>query len=876
MTLFQNAHKLLYKIKRMRIWLASAIVIILILLLALTVNNAREKEMAELFGRQQLASAQNAASRMTEIFVQVVKNISLFSYYDPEGKKSFLDDHQQRDLLYHEWEDTVKSAVLLNSEGKVIRRLSSEKNTAFDLTGHFQALKERRTQYVDLAPRETLSTTDALNNEDWYLIWGYPIWRNDYVFSGAWIFSFSLASLVDFCEKQIRDNQLGEMWLLDEQGKILIHPKSFFNGKSIGDVVKFRSGEKFVFPSSRKTHMDVFIPYGNKKQRNILTYYPVRAEEKLMFVLVAAPYSKVIAPVRTTFIYTMLSALVLMVVVVVAAMSFAFREGKLLRIREESERLKEREAWQEKLLREKKTIDGIMEGSPIPAFVINKEHKVILWNRSCQELTGYSAEEMVGTDNHYKPFYSIKRPIVADLIIDNDLEGLNRYYGTKRVKKSEKVRGAYEAFDYFENLGGRSRYLYFLAAPIYDEEGNIIAAIETLQDMSREEELARSLREYAETLQNELTENIELRREIEELYNYMQSIVKSLPDKIYELDENGIVNYVSKGRKKDDGELLHEIKGTHFLEYVAPPDRDFVLSKWEDAKKGIYDPYEITAIAKDGSKRNLLITTAPVIGTNHYILVQRDITELTNLEKKLYDSQKLAALGQLSAGIAHEVRNPLSSIKMSLQILEKRMNPDGNDLKRFKIAQKEVEHLEELVNNVLVFAKPVEPKMASVELTRIIEQAIAMAEKIIADKQIEIKLELQNIPYVNVDAAMITDAFLNIIRNAVEAVGDGGIIRISAKSVSIQPPTVIVVVEDNGCGIDEEDMPHIFNPFFTKKNYGTGLGLSQVLKIVELHHGKIEIISEKNKGTKVCIELPYSERRRVPRKKGSPAADSNA
>ena len=109
--------------------------------------------------------------------------------------------------------------------------------------------------------------------------------------------------------------------------------------------------------------------------------------------------------------------------------------------------------------------------------------------------------------------------------------------------------GAYEATDYFENLGGRSRVLYFLAAPIYDEKGEIIAAIETLQDISREREMTKSLSEYAETLQNELIENIELRRQIEDLYNYLQSIVNSLPDKIYEIDENGIINFMSRGLK---------------------------------------------------------------------------------------------------------------------------------------------------------------------------------------------------------------------------------------------------------------------------------------------------------------------------------------
>jgi PAS domain S-box-containing protein len=541
---------------------------------------------------------------------------------------------------------------------------------------------------------------------------------------------------------------------------------------------------------------------------------------------------------------------------VVAGISFAYKEGHKLRLEEEQKRLQERESWQEKLLREKKTIDGIIEGSPIPSFVINNEHKVILWNRACMELTGYSTEDMVGTDRYYIPFYSIKRPMIADLIVDNDIEGLSKFYGSKKVKKSDKVIGAYEATDYFENIGGQSRSMYFLAAPIYDEEGKIIAAIETLQDVSHEREMTKSLNEYAETLQNELVENIELRRQIEDLYNYLQSIINSLPDKIYEIDENGIINYMSLGLKRGGGLHYREFKGKFFLDFVTPGYQEFVLSKWEAAKKGIYKPYEIEATGKDGHKYNLLITTSPVVGTNHYILVQRDITEFKNLEKKLYDSQKLAALGQLSAGIAHEIRNPLSSIKMSLQILTKRMSPEGNDLKRFKIAEKEVDHLEMLVNNILAFAKPVEPKKAPADLSKVLEQAIALAEKGITDKKIEVQTEFADIPPVAVDAAMIADAILNVIRNAVEASKEYGKIKISLRYAYETHQSVVVEIKDDGSGIDEEDMPHIFNPFFTRKNYGTGLGLSLVKKIVDIHQGVIDIFSKKNEGTKVFIVLP--------------------
>ena len=856
MALLRNSYRFLRQAFSLRIWLTSLVVILLILLLALTVNNAREKEMADLFSRQQLASAQNASARMTEILSQVERNVALFSYFDPNGKILSPQDHRKIEILYSVWGKTIDAVLVFDAQERVRRVLSQDALPRVNLIPHFQALKSQKRQYLNLALAAAGSGGSPTQKQDWYLIWGYPIWREGHIFDGAWMVSFSLAALVHAGERQIQENRLGDLWLINDRGQIIMHPHLPTIGKNTGDLIHDRRGNAIAFSPEGGRHIDAkILQRSGSPQRSVIAYYPFQVAGNHWFVMVSAPYAQVVAPVRTTFLYTMFSAFVLMLILVIVGIFYAFREGRRLRMREVQERLKERETWQEKLLREKKTIEGIIEGSPIPSFVINKEHQVILWNRACVELTGQSAEDTLGTDGHYRAFYPVKRPMVADLIIDADIDALNKYYSAKQVKKSEKVLGAYEAYDYYENLGGRSRYMYFLAAPIYDEDGNIIAAIETLQDISREQELTRSLQEYAETLQNELAENIELRKEIEGLLNYMQSIVRSLPDKIYELDQNGIITFISWGLKKPKSEL----RGKHFLEFVAPENADFVVSRWEDAKQGIYTPYEIETVAKDGHKVNLMITTSPVIGTDNYILVQRDITEFKNLEKKLYDSQKLAALGQLSAGIAHEIRNPLSSIKMSLQILEKRIKPEGNDLKRFKIAEKEVEHLEELVNNVLVFAKPMEPKIESVDLTKVLEQAVALSEQIIHDKKIEVTLETRDAPAVNVDVAMITDAFVNVIRNAVEAMEEGGHIHIYARSIGSRPPSVLVVVEDDGCGIDDADMPHLYNPFFTKKKYGTGLGLSQVLKIVEVHQGKLEIISEKGKGTKVCVTLPCNK-----------------
>jgi PAS domain S-box-containing protein len=530
------------------------------------------------------------------------------------------------------------------------------------------------------------------------------------------------------------------------------------------------------------------------------------------------------------------------------------RERELERsLKEQAETLK-REL--EANIRLRKTIEGISEGSPIPTFVIDRNHRIILWNRAFTEMSGFPGETMIGTDNQWMPFYPEKRPVIADLIMDGDLGGLERFYGKKKVQKSSVIEGAYEATDFYENLGGKRRHLYFLAAPILDEKGEVIAAIETLQDVTREREMELSLKEYAETMKNELEENICLRKNMEELFNFHQSVLDASPDLILVLDSDGTLRYMSRDIDPEGGLTAGNLKGRHFSEFVAPQRREFLEERWAEIRRGVFTPFEIEGAEKDGSKRNLLLTARPIKGTDRFLVLQRDITEFKELENRYYESQKLAAVGQLSAGIAHEVRNPLSSIKMSLQILEKRMNPEGNDLKRFHIARKEVEHLEKLVSDILVFARPTEPDAHPADLNMCVESSLAMAERGVEEKSIRVQTRFDDrIPPVSFDAAMLQQAFLNIYLNAVDAMAEGGTLAIRTRLEEAKGEA-IVEIEDNGNGIDEESLAHVFNPFFTTKKYGTGLGLSQVKKIIDQHRGSIEILSRRGEGTCVVIALP--------------------
>jgi hypothetical protein len=151
-TLFSKVNNLFHKAIEARIWLASITVIILILLLALTVNNAREKDMVDLFSRQQLASAQNAAARMTGIFDQVGKNIALVSYFDPQGK--ILTGESDPKIFYFGWENSINAVLLFDADGKIKRILPQGALPQVNLTKHFKELKQKNTQYVSLVASE--------------------------------------------------------------------------------------------------------------------------------------------------------------------------------------------------------------------------------------------------------------------------------------------------------------------------------------------------------------------------------------------------------------------------------------------------------------------------------------------------------------------------------------------------------------------------------------------------------------------------------------------------------------------------------------------------------------------------------------------------
>ncbi|HYQ60394.1 MAG TPA: ATP-binding protein, partial [Desulfatiglandales bacterium] len=241
------------------------------------------------------------------------------------------------------------------------------------------------------------------------------------------------------------------------------------------------------------------------------------------------------------------------------------------------------------------------------------------------------------------------------------------------------------------------------------------------------------------------------------------------------------------------------------------------------------------------------------------IILCRDLTEVQSLKREVETSQRLASLGRLAAGVAHEIRNPLSSIKGFATYFKERYRDNPDDQKTSEIMIQEVDRLNRVITQLLEFARPpvIQKKRAS--LQSLIQHSLKMIERQATAKQIQVLAHLpSDIQEVGVDPDGINQVLLNLYLNAVEAMGQGGTLSVSL-SADEGSPWVKIIVSDTGTGIGKEDLEHIFDPYFTTKQTGTGLGLAIVHKIVEAHGGEVRAESEIGRGTTVSVLLPATE-----------------
>lgn len=231
--------------------------------------------------------------------------------------------------------------------------------------------------------------------------------------------------------------------------------------------------------------------------------------------------------------------------------------------------------------------------------------------------------------------------------------------------------------------------------------------------------------------------------------------------------------------------------------------------------------------------------------------------ENSRLFEKVKERDRLAALGEMAAGLAHEIRNPLGAIKGAAQLL----NPggfDGVESEFLSIILEEVERLNTVVTQFLDYARPLRSSFSLVDINQVLERTLLLFEAEEQMAQIEVQTSLQeDLPLFHADAEQLKQVFINLIRNGADAMSDGGRLSLQTRLLAdLDPPAVEILIADEGVGIDEDGLKNIFIPFYTTKNNGTGLGLSICQRIIENHDGSIEIQSQVEQGTQFTIRLP--------------------
>ncbi len=350
-------------------------------------------------------------------------------------------------------------------------------------------------------------------------------------------------------------------------------------------------------------------------------------------------------------------------------------------------------------------------------------------------------------------------------------------------------------------------------------------------------EILKEVDRLAETLKRE-------RNGLLETYNEYRSIVESLEEGIIMANSAGEIVMMNSGAERIFSTRRSKWKGKKVNEFF----RFYAM---------IVDNSNEIVSCKKLSKK-LIVKETPIEIEEKFVAlyVFEDVTEVVNLESALGRAENLALLGKLTAVVAHEIKNPIASLKLSVQLLKKQIGTDKNDVNEIiEVLDKEVRRLEERSRGFLEFSNP-KYDMKPINLVKVLKESVNLARIKAKKENIEI---VCNCPSTSItvlgDPNALNSAFLNVLVNAMDACEKKGKIEVN---VERKGKSVTVSFKDNGKGVSPEALDYIFEPFFTLKDGGTGLGMSIVKRVVNSHGGKVEVRSEEGRGTLVNISIPMA------------------
>ncbi|HEY7128747.1 MAG TPA: PAS domain S-box protein [Nitrospira sp.] len=388
--------------------------------------------------------------------------------------------------------------------------------------------------------------------------------------------------------------------------------------------------------------------------------------------------------------------------------------------------------------------------------------------------------------------------------------------------------------------------------------GQVLVMVQ-MRDITDRKRLERQLQTYREELEIKVSERT---REIEETKQYLENLLENANDVIYTLDIEQRFTYVN-GKVNVWGYRKDDLIGRPYLSLLSRRHRGRRLKNTLDI--GAKQVYEVEVVTRMGEPRTVMVSVSPLHGAEGEILgvlgIARDMTDTKKLEQQIRNSEKLASVGKLAAGVAHEINNPLAGILNCLYNLRKGALSPARQEEYWVSMEDGVRRVQKIVRQLLDFSQQHEPEFSATDINQIVDRVLVLTTHLFAPNLIRLERLLgPALPSLMIDRHMIEQVLMNLILNAVQAMKGGGVLTIRT---TVAEGVCRVEVGDTGSGIPPAVLPRIFDPFFTTKSEGegTGLGLSVSLGIAERHGGKILVESEVGKGTTFILCLPLSKER---------------
>jgi two-component system sensor histidine kinase HydH len=352
----------------------------------------------------------------------------------------------------------------------------------------------------------------------------------------------------------------------------------------------------------------------------------------------------------------------------------------------------------------------------------------------------------------------------------------------------------------------------------------------------------------------------DLKIEHKKIQSYTDLVLENMADAVIAVNHGNIITYFNKSASEIFGIDIDNAIGQ---DYNVIFNDDLLQINSSKNTKQTFINKEITFANIDNSKRILELSVSFVFNLNNSIdltiAIIKDFTDKINLQLQVERKEKLSAMGELAAGVAHEIRNPLNSINVITQRIQTEFEPK-NEIDEYQnllsIVRSEVKRVNNIIKQFLEFARPPKLQIGKYSINEVLDECISIIESEAILRHIVINKNFIDPIIIDIDKEKMKQVFVNLLRNSIEAIDSNGIITCSIKHGLRE---VEICIADNGSGIPDDIKIRIFNLYFTTKQSGTGLGLSIVHQIISEHNGLIEVESKENEGTLFRIVFPISQ-----------------